>query len=284
MNRFVYMSLGGGVQSGTMAEMIAEGELDKPDAVIFADTGNEPQYVYEYVDYLTKRLAVVGVPVYTVSGGNLIQTLKSGEGRFAAIPAYTLSLDGKRGTLRRQCTREYKITPIEKQVRALLVEKGYAQRGKGGRVRVPYTKVAVEAWLGISMDEVARMKPSRTSWITNRWPLIEKRMSRQDCLRWLEKKGLPIPKKSSCLICPFHSADYWREMRAEQPDDWASVVDFDNSLRDKRSSRFKSTAKGTLYLYNKMIPLQDIDVVDSAQMLIPYESELDVCDEGYCFI
>ena len=42
------VSLGAGVQSSAMALMFAKGELTPmPDGAIFADTGAEPQYVYD---------------------------------------------------------------------------------------------------------------------------------------------------------------------------------------------------------------------------------------------
>ena len=44
----------------------------------------------------------------------------------------------------------------------------------------------VEMWVGISAEERdKRCKPSREPWITNRWPLRELGMSRQDCECWL---------------------------------------------------------------------------------------------------
>ncbi len=47
------ISLGAGVQSSTMALMAAHGEIEPmPDAAIFADTQNEPQRVYEWLDWL----------------------------------------------------------------------------------------------------------------------------------------------------------------------------------------------------------------------------------------
>ena len=44
MKRF--LSLGAGVQSSTLALMIANGELEPVDSAIFADTGWEPRKVY----------------------------------------------------------------------------------------------------------------------------------------------------------------------------------------------------------------------------------------------
>ena len=100
MSDLTYLALGCGVQSGTLAEMVAEGELPPVDMAIFADTGDEPSYVYEYRDYLKGRLAKVGIPLVTVTIGNLVQDLYGGE-RTAAIPLYT-NLNGAKGVMRRQ--------------------------------------------------------------------------------------------------------------------------------------------------------------------------------------
>lgn len=114
-----YLSLGAGVQSGTLVEMIVEGQLPLIDVAIFADTGDEPDYVYEHVDYLRSRLSGVGIPLETVKKGNIVKDTQ-GKSRFAAIPVFTV-IDGKVGKLRRQCTREYKIEPIEKLIRQKLL-------------------------------------------------------------------------------------------------------------------------------------------------------------------
>ena len=284
MTDYTYMSLGGGVQSGTMAEMIAVGELPAPDLVIFADTGDEPDYVCRHVGYLRARLAAVGVELATVSAGNLRERLMAGHGRFAAIPAFTVNA-GQRGRLKRQCTQDFKIEPIEHEVRRRLLAAGLATQTKSGAIRVR-RGVTAEAWLGISLDEVARMKPSRTSWITNRWPLIERRMSRGDCINWLQRHGLPVPQKSSCRICPYHDDRYWWQMRDQSPADWQGVVDFDNSLRENRAARFVATATGDLFLHSSCIPLAEVDLrtpKEHGQMSL-FETDSDVCDEGYCFI
>ena len=58
------ISLGAGVQSSTMALMAAHGEITPmPDCAIFADTGAEPRKVYEWLDWLEKKLPY---PVYRV--------------------------------------------------------------------------------------------------------------------------------------------------------------------------------------------------------------------------
>jgi len=283
------VSLGGGVQSGTIAEMCAEGELPRPDVFIFADTGDEPDYVYTYIGYLARRLAVVGVPVVQVSSGNMVSDLYGGK-RFAAMPLFTRQLKSisgfgiethteQVGRLRRQCTREYKIEPIERWIKTRLLETGAAKQTKSGGIRVNQG-VSVETWLGISLDEVQRMKPSQTKWITHRWPLIEKRMTRQKCQQWLESRGLPIPLKSACKRCPYHDLRYWRDMKDNRPADWQEVVQFDNDLRDSDSPlRISATDKGDLFMTDQCIPLAMVD------LSTPQENgQGDICDAGFCFI
>ena len=113
MKRF--LSLGGGVQSSTMALMIAHGELDNVDAAIFADTQWEPRKVYDWLDWLEAEIQRCphAFPIYRVTKGSLrdaaIRSKNSSGGRFASIPWHITMPNGDRGMGRRQCTREFKI-------------------------------------------------------------------------------------------------------------------------------------------------------------------------------
>jgi hypothetical protein len=275
---FIYLALGAGVQSGTLAEMIVEGELSRPDVAIFADTGDEPDYVYSHVEYLCGRLAGVDVPLVTVSAGNIIEDAMSSEGRFATMPLFTRR-NGKVGRMRRQCTREYKVEPIEREVRSRLLALGLAKRTTTA-VRID-NGVAIECWLGLSLDEVARMRPSRVPAIENRWPLLDRRMTRHSCKLWLNQRDLPIPGKSSCKRCPYHNDAYLRDKRNNRPGDWQDMVEFDAFLRSG-DSRLAEIADGDLYLHRQCIPLDEVDLrteQDNGQM-----DFLDICDEGHCGI
>lgn len=280
-------SLGAGVQSSTIVEMILEGELPPVDAVIFADTGDEPQYVYDQVNYLAGRLEKVNIPLVTVSAGNMIDDIYSGK-RLAAMPLFTKrhrTINGfgtqaetfSIGRLRRQCTREYKIEPIEKWVRQELLRRGWAKQNKAGAIR-PLKGVQIQTWLGISWDEIDRMKPNKVKWINNHWSLIDLKMRRADCIEWLSSRGLPIPKKSACRRCPYHSKAYFRQMRDGSLDDWAEVVKFDHDLRNGEL-QLSAKTEGDLYMTRECIPLEEIDL-DSEQD----NGQIDMCDEGYCFI
>lgn len=248
--RLRVISLGAGVQSTTMALMAAHGEIGPmPDCAIFADTGWEPRAVYDHLGWLASP-NVLPFPIHIVSNGNIRDALTASEsGRYVAVPFFLKRRDGERGIGRRQCTHEYKLKPLRWKQRELL--------GKGRRERI--AKGSVEIWIGISTDEAGRMKPADAQWQVNRWPLIEMRMSRSDCLRWLERHDYPRPPKSSCIGCPFHSDVHWRAMRDHAPDEWADAVAVDKIIRSGGTT-FNATVKGQQFMHPSLLPLDQVDL------------------------
>jgi len=240
------ISLGAGVQSSVMAIMAAKGDLPKPDCAIFADTGYEPKKVYAYLEFLKK---ILPYPVYVVSKGNIkkdmLDSIDNGT-RFPTAPFFTQAeITGKKGMLRRQCTADYKIVPIRKKIRELCGVK----YGK----HFPKDKY-VEQWIGISTDEIQRMKPARDKYILNRHPLIEAKMSRQDCIDYLKKENIPLPEKSACIVCPYHNDAYWHFMKTERQEEFADAVEFDKNIRTgSRNVRDK------LYLHRSCKPLDEVE-------------------------
>jgi hypothetical protein len=236
------LSLGAGVQSTALTLMAVKGEIAPPDCAIFADTGWEPKSVYEH---LNKLIAVAPFPIHIVDAGNLRSDLLAGlnntKNRFASIPLFLKMPDGTASMARRQCTSEYKLRPIYKKVVELLGGK----RPKGG----------VEMWVGISTDEATRMKPARVQYIVNRWPLIEMEMSRQDCIRWMEKAEWTAPK-SACLGCPFRSDASWRHLRDTDPEGWADAVFIDKSLREAPLGGLT----GIPFSHRSLQPLDKVDL------------------------
>ena len=221
--KLVVISLGAGVQSSTMALMSGTGELPKPDCAIFADTGYEPKAVYNYLDYLKD---ILPYPIYVVSKGNIKDDMLAAKDKsnFLVAPFFTKNKNtGKKGMVMRQCTNDYKIQPIRKKIRELC--------NIGFGKHFPKDQY-VEQWIGISTDEIMRMKPARDKYIFNRHPLIEAKLSRQDCINWLKKNNFLMPEKSACICCPYHNDGYWNFMKTERVQEFADAVEFDKKIRN----------------------------------------------------
>jgi hypothetical protein len=241
-----FISLGAGVQSSTMALMAAHSEINPmPTAAIFSDTQWEPPQVYDWLAWLEQQLPF---PVMRVTAGSLRDDVllkqNADTGRFASVPWHITNPDGSTSMGRRQCTSEYKIQPLIKARRRLM---GYPPR-----VRIPAKSCVT--WIGISIDEAARMKDSLERWNVNRWPLIEAGMSRHDCLRWMDKHGYPAPPKSSCIGCPFHSDAEWRRIKAD-PVLWADAVAIDAAIRQPVRGM-----KGEQFMHRSRKPLAEVDL------------------------
>ncbi len=268
------LSLGAGVQSSTLALMIEKGEVPMVDGAVFADTMGEPKAVYEWLDWLKKQLSF---PVYMVSKGNLKQDMLdavNGVARYNKwidIPVYTInSKTGKRGLLRRQCTSQYKILPVNKKIRELL--------GVGYRKRVP-KDTAVEVLMGISYDEIIRMKDNRLKYITNVYPLIDKKFKRQDCLNWMKENNYPTPPRSACTFCPYHTNTEWRRIK-ENKEEWEDVVALDKAIR------LGTKNDDQVFLHKDCVPIDQADLrtnKEKGQPELPWEDfgQLDNC-EGMC--
>ena len=246
-----YVSLGAGVQSSAMALMAAAGEISPmPRAAIFADTQAEPDSVYRWLDWLANELPF---QVHRVTKGSLadaattMRTSKQGKLYSTTdIPFFTSGPDGERGMIsHRSCTADYKIKPIMKLVRQL------ADIKRGQKT------VGVVQWIGISIDEFRRMKPCREAWAESRWPLIEKRMNRQSCLEWMEKKGYPEPPRSACVFCPFQSPREGRRLQTEEPGEFAKAVQFERDVQAAKDA--SDNMQHVPYLHRSCVPLDKID-------------------------
>lgn len=252
------LSLGAGVQSSALLLMALAGELEQDfgrlDGAIFSDTQWEPAAVYAHLGRLEIAMQTAGVPLYRVSAGNIKEDALDQHRRFASMPMHVRNPDGSNGKMRRQCTSEYKIKLIEKQVRVCM--------GLRYRQRAPKTPTVTQ-WIGISTDEAHRMKDSRLPYIVHRWPLIELGMSRLDCHRWLAAHDWDAPK-SSCIGCPFHSIAHWRHMQMTAPQEFEEACQFDDAIRSGHVRIGKAGLRGQAFLSRQLIPLRQVDLRSEA--------------------
>ncbi len=246
------LSLGAGVQSTVMALMAEQGYegFQKPDLAIFADTGWEPKAVYKHLEWLETQLSY---PVIRVNNGNIRDNTLSGinpEGRkFIDMPVFVVKEDGKNYVGTRQCTKLYKLRPIEKYLREYLE----LQPGQ-----VAPKDQQVDMWLGLSIDEISRLKPSKQGWITNIYPLIKRDMSRTQLYAWFKERypDRDLPK-SACIGCPYHSDQKWAEMKQYDPESFDDAIHVEWAMQNVPQSR--GSLDGTAYLHRSRIPLTRVE-------------------------
>ncbi len=250
-DHLVYLSLGAGVQSSALALMAERGLVQRPDVAIFADTHWEPPAVYDWLDWLEGQLSF---PVLRVSAGNLreeVISMAEGRSNFLRIPAFTLNEDGSKGILRRQCTREYKIAPVQRAARSILGAEPRQRLAKGKRATV---------LIGISRDEISRAKPSTEKWVTKTFPLIDLSLTRQECIRWMEENGFPEPPRSACIGCPFHTDREWAHLKHNEPELFADAVEVDRLIRDSTGVGVERPA----FLHEDLVPLDEVRLTSDA--------------------
>jgi hypothetical protein len=259
------LSLGAGVQSSAVLLMSCRGLLPKLDHAIFADTQWEPPEVYDQLAFLTAEAAKAGIPVHVVTEGNLREhVLAAADGRAdrcSKPPMYTLGPDGRGSMLQRDCSRDFKVRAIERKAKELA--------GLVPGQRLP-RECVVEQWLGISVDELERMKVSDKPWcriwhplIEEEWtgglvayaPLREVALSRDDCSSWMAANGYPVAPKSACIGCPYHDNAAWRALRA-RPQLWADACEFDRRARTIPGVK----GEGGAFLHRSLVPLDQAPI------------------------
>lgn len=255
--RLRVLSVGAGVQSTTLALMAAVGAIGPlPDAMIFADPGAETGATMKHLDWLegevtrrtNGRMKCLRVAAETTitetierrSAGSAGLRRDGEPNRFVSVPFFT----GNGGMGRRQCTREFKVEPLTRLQRRLL--------GFEPRQRIPVG--SCEVWIGISTDEVVRAGAAFDRWAVNRYPLLEQRMARHDCIEWLIRNGFPVPPKSACVFCPYRSNAEWRDLRDNDPEAWEEAKRIDAMIRTTPGMKHAE------YLHRSLVPLGEVDL------------------------
>lgn len=260
-----FISWGCGVQSTTLCVMSALGDIKKIDYVITADTGWERSVTYQVRDWYIHWLQEHNISVHIVQEGNILTDV----GDHSDLPLWY----GKnKAPLQRQCTAHYKIVPIRRKMRELM---GLRTDNKG-RTK----KNSAILYMGISLDEAQRMADSNRTWIKNEYPLIDLKMTRQDCIQYLKDKGLPVPPKSACIGCPYTGADRWLELKNKYPEEFQQAVAFDESIRIPKERMLSRGFTEKLYVWKKCIPLAE----ENFEQYVQENALADLCDSGYCWI
>lgn len=207
----IVLSNGGGTQSTALIALIVQGKLPRPDYAAIVDTGREKTQTWDYVEGVHRpALEALGVPVVIVPHTYAYHDLTKSNGTL--MPMYTTQNGATPSKMPAFCSNEWKKRPLMRWLR----EQGVKQATQ---------------WLGISIDESDRMKPSGVQWLVNDFPLINLGMSRDDCYSIVKQMGWPDPPKSSCYMCPHMGDAQWRHLKNNYPADFAAAVQVEREVR-----------------------------------------------------
>jgi hypothetical protein len=62
--------------------------------------------------------------------------------------------------------------------------------------------------------------------------VIEKRYRRIDCINNFKAHRIPVPIRSSCVVCPYHSDKYWLWIYENELDDFEVATVLDEKIRN----------------------------------------------------
>ncbi len=248
----IVWSYGGGTQSIAIALLIAQGKLPKPDMVVMADTSREASETWGYTEqYVAPLLASLGLTIEIAPHTLATVDLYSRKGDLL-LPVFTAT-----GKLPTFCSVEWKQRVIRRYLRQRGVE-------------------SCTLWLGISTDEIERLKPSDKQWITHHWPLcFDMPLNRAACAQLVRDYGWPDSPKSSCYVCPHRQNRQWRIVQ-KNADEWQKVVELDTAIR---------AGGDDLYLHWSRKPIAEVDLSDEAEDAAGYnQPSLFECNTGYCMM
>jgi hypothetical protein len=302
-------SYGGGVQSTAALVLAAQGKIDYK-TFLFCNVGDDS----EHPDSL-KYVREVAMPYAEANGIALHEIqrhLRTGEvetlyGRLTKPGSRSISIPVRMNNSgapgRRSCTADFKIAVVDKWIkehasgiiRAMkehilqryevkTLDKATIQTLMGELQSFFREYEPINVGLGISMDEVQRVKPNMDLdtiyWKVNTHPLIfdvPRPLTRQDCMNIITDAGLPVPPKSACWFCPYHRLSKWQEMRQNESELFWKAAALEKFLNERR----KGLGMDEVWLSRMLIPLEDATTSYEQQSL--FDQGDDEC-EGYCFV
>lgn len=187
----IVVSYGGGTNSTAMLVGLQE-RGERPDLILFADTGGEKPHTYEHIAVMQTWLFNNKWPlIHTVEKGAL--TLEEDCLTRNALPSIAYGF--------KSCSDHFKFRPQKAYFKAQGI--------------TPST-----ICIGFDADEPQRARRGqelKDPW-DKRYPLIEWGWGRDECVAAIERAGLPQPGKSACFFCPSSKKHEILDLRDRYPD------------------------------------------------------------------
>lgn len=205
--------------------------------IVFADTGGEHPETYCYIDYFERTfLRPRGLELIRISPTTHPHLYSSDARKYASLEEYCRAYKIIPILSSRWCSIKFKREPMENY---------RLQFGLRGTI------------LGMTADEPGRLRrDDPTVW----YPLAERGITRQECIRIIARAGLEIPTRSNCFFCPGSSIGDLRRLYYDHPELYERACELEEiasqhagrpvtlsmdgiSLREKAARRWEGLAE-----------------------------------------
>lgn len=265
------ISYGGGVQSTAMLVLAVQQKIDA-DVALFANVGDDSEH-----PNTIKYLREIAVPWASANGLTIHELHPMRHGQQTTIWREVTSEGSRRdiipvfgeagNPLSRVCTADFKIKTLHRWLR----QNGATKTNKA------------TVLLGISTDEIERAGRGKDGTVERReYPLLTLGLDRTACIQIIKNAGLPVPSKSSCFFCPFHSATVWREMRRDEPHLFAKAQELEDVIQKRKTEsgmrQVYLTAQGAKHRQRLTETM-----AEAGETLFGSSMGIDGCDSGFCW-
>lgn len=243
------VSYGGGTNSTAMLIGMHE-RGERPDWITFADTGSEQEYTYKHMEKVNAWCADVGFPSITVVRPTQPQMVIDGSlfnecVRLGRLPSKAYG-NGS-------CSMKWKVEPQNKFNRALADSSGIEMS---------------EITRLIGYDAGERHRYERAILLQDkqpckqRFPLIEWDWDRDDCVLAILRAGLPLPGKSSCVMCPSMKKPEILELRKNYPKTFESVLEMERrAMAGEGQAEASRSGLGRTFSWGEFIKNTDAQIL-----------------------
>jgi len=207
------VSYGAGKNSTALLLGLAERQAP-PDAILFADTGNEFPETYDHLARMQEWTREhLGIEITVVHRGyHRHSDLENECHNLSTLPSKAFGYSG--------CSVKWKRQPMDRWVRQWpRAQEAWAE----GRL--------VHRLIGIHAGEQRRGKIPDDHRFTYRFPLIEWGWDEQACVEAIARHGLLVPRKSACFFCPSSTKREVLQLARERPELYARAVAIEDQAR-----------------------------------------------------
>lgn len=212
---------GGGTNSSAMVVGMYLHKIPM-DLILFSDTGGEQPHTYEYIKIFDAWLEKHGLPkitrIHYRNKNGERQTLEEECLRGKKLPAIAYGF--------KQCSLKYKIGTQEKYCNHF--PPCMAEWAAGRKVH---------KFIGYDAGETRRIQCAAPAEegnkkYKNHYPLYEWGWDRAECVRVIDRAGLPNPGKSSCFFCPSMKKKEIQQLWEENPELFQRAVEMEHNAAE----------------------------------------------------